>query len=720
MKSINSSVTLIQNKIIYCFVFFLSILFSHAQEYDFQKLSARVFNSQNTPSKDNAVLNKWINTQNADGSWSEIKYGKLSQSVSIYDNHVLRLWNLAAACSKKGGVNYNDATYKAAVKRGLQFWYHSKTADPNWWFNKIYFPQRLGEILIFMRVFEGYIPKTDASAIDETKIISLFEPTAIDNITYNGSGANAIDIATHYIYRAILTEDSKLIEDTKHKVESLLADNITGDFVYQDHGPQIMIASYGFVFCDTLVRLVAYLEGSPAAFDIKTANFEKILRFIRETQISSARGKSWDFSVLGRGVSRENATIAQINYLQRLANQIDPENATEYEAALSRLSGNNPANYKVREFNKQYWSSDYTQHSRSGYLFTVRNTSTRTVESEVGNGENLKANYLSYGANFISVDGDENVNIMPVWDWSMIPGTTFPYISTFPSRKNWGFNYGKTEFVGGVSDGVYGATVLDLDTAGIKGKKSWFFFDDEIVCLGTGITAKSASDVRTTINQAWMKAPSYFNENGNSNEITQSVSPSVYANANLNYIRNGKIAYYFPNQTNVKYTMKSQSGTWKSINTLEGSSNLKSGDVFSLWINHGNNPKKATYCYIVVPGIDSQQKAQNYNTKDIQILKNTAAIQAVYNKKIEVLEVVFHKAGKISYNGKTIKVNTPCTLIYKKDRWVTVSDPSQKLSKISITIKENGTRYTKKVFLPMGTTTGASVTIDIHEADIVH
>jgi chondroitin AC lyase len=713
MKDINAYLVFIKINIMYCFVFILTSTASNAQEYNFKQLRERVFNGQNANIAATSTMDNWISTQNTDGSWPDIEYGRLSKSVSIYDNHILRLWHFAAACSKKGNEKYNNDIYKDAVKRGLQFWYNSKNIDPNWWFNKIYFPQHLGEILLFMREFEGFIPKTDTAVIDETKILSLFKPTAIADIICNGTGANAIDIATHYIYRGLLTEDTKLLEDTKNKLELIVSDNITNDLMYQDHGPQIMIASYGLVYCDGLMRLVCYLAGTPAAFDAKSSNFEKVLRFIRETQLSSIRGKSWDFSVLGRGVSRENATIASINYLQNLADFIDPSHATEYVAAISRLNGNNAAQYKIREFNKHYWDSDYTQHSRNEFLFTVRNTSSRTVESEVGNGENLKANYFSYGANFISVDGDEYKNIMPVWDWSMIPGTTYPYITSFPTRKSWGFNYGKTDFVGGVSDGVVGATVLDLDNAGIKAKKSWFFFDHEIVCLGAAITDKSNREVRTTINQTWMKEPLSYKAEVKRDEISQSVSDSVYSNTNLNYIRNDKVAYYFPNQGNIKFTMNSQQGTWESINTLEGSSTLKTGNVFSLWIDHGSNPKNASYSYIVVPIIDSQQKAQNYNTNDIQIIQNTAAAQAVYNKSSELLEVIFHQAGKIYFNDKTVKVDKPCALLVKKGTVVTLSDPSQKHSKITVKIKINKNKYTQKIVLPTtNVTKGTSITVD--------
>jgi chondroitin AC lyase len=712
---------LIKRNILFSIFFVFTSIVSQAQVYNFQLLRDRVFNSQNTNVASSTSMDNWISTQNSNGSWSDLKYGTLTVTESVTDNHVTRLWNLAAACSKTGNVKYNDAAYKDAIKRGLQFWYTSNTIDPNWWFNKILFPQKLGELLIFMRVFDGYIPKTTSLGIDEPEIISLFSPTAINDITFMGTGANAIDIGLHYVYRGLLTENGVLLKDTKDKLESVLVDNITGDLIYQDHGPQIMTASYGWVFCDGLINLAYLLADSPAAFDTTSVNFGTVLRFIRETQVSSTRGGSWDFSVLGRGVSRLNGMNASINYLQYLADYVDPANKIEYLDALSRLKGTNPVNYQVREFNKHYWASDYTQHARKDYLFTVRNTSTRTVEAETGNGENLKANYFSYGATFISVDGTEYTNIMPVWDWSMIPGATFPYTTTFPSRTAWGTNYASTSFVGGVSDGVHGASVLNLNKSGIVAKKSWFFFNDEIVCLGAGIIDNSNRNVRTTINQSWMNAASYSCAVGSTNETMQSVSSSTYNNTNLKYIRNGKIGYYFPNQGNVKYTMKSQSGTWNSINSLMGSSTTESGFVFSLWLDHGNNPANASYSYIVVPGIDSPQKAQSYDAAAIEIIQNTTAIQAVYHKTLDILQVIFHQAGTVTVGDKSVTVDSPCALMFKNGNLVTVADPFQTRSSLSVTVNVSGTTYTKVATLPTSTEMkGSSVTVDFQDVLAIH
>jgi len=703
-------------------VFVVTIVFAvllgttNGQTCDFSTVIERIQKDQRSYITNVGTMDSWLASQSPDGSWNDISYGALSESVGTgkFGDHLIRLQNFAAAVSEPNHPRYNDNAYKNAVKKGLEFWYNSRTVDPNWWYNEIYFPQRLGEILILMRDFEGFIPRSSAEGINEQKILSLFKPQAIKDITSHSTGANAIDIARHYIYRGLLTENCALLEATRDRLEEILAVNIKSDGVYQDHGPQIQISSYGEVFCDGLLKLATYLSGTSASFDVNSGNFKKIISFIREIQISSIRGSSWDFSVMGREVSRSNALNANLNYLQYLIDfKIDSIHEPIYRDALERMKGTKPANYNVRKFMKHYWNSDYTQHARSGYLFSVRNTSTRTVEAESGNGENLMGNYFSYGANFISVDGNEYKNIMPYWDWSMIPGSTFPYTNIFPTRTNWGTNYGLTTFVGGVSDGMYGAAVVDLNEGTTKAKKSWFFFDDEIVCLGAGITDNGGLDVRTTINQSKLRKPSYYSEVGQSSETMQRNSISAYTNSNLHYIRNGNIGYYFPNQGNISYTMKSQTGRWRDINQNGSMTNI-SGDVFTLWVDHGPNPTNAAYSYVVVPGIDSKEKAQAYDLSAIEILENSTAIQAVFHKPLDIFEIIFYQAGTLTHGDLSITVDKPCALMLKNVTLVSVSDPAQTSSNISVIIKKNRLVYKKDISLPFNNgMKGSSVIVDL-------
>lgn len=716
MKMVNFNGNL-QVKAILGFVFVFAMLFETAiaQSCDISVGIERIQKDQRSYTPYLGTLDTWLASQKPDGSWAEITYGKLTTSVgSGAGDHLIRLQYFATAASEPSHARYNNNNYKEAVKKGLEFWYNSNTIDPNWWYNEIYFPQALGKILILMRDFEGFIPRSSSEGIDEAKIISLFKPQKIEDITSWSTGANAIDISKHYIYRGLLTDDCALLKATRDRLEKILAVNIKSDMIYQDHGPQVQISSYGKAFCDGLMKLATYLAGSSAAFDIKSENFGKVISFIRDTQLSSIRGSSWDFSVMGREVSRSNALNANLSYLQYLVDfKIDSTNESMYLDALERIKGTKPANYNIREFNKHYWNSDYTQHARSGFLFTVRNVSTRTVEAESGNGENLRGNYFSYGANFISVDGTEYKNIMPYWNWSMIPGSTFPHTTVFPTRTNWATNYGLTTFVGGVSDGVHGAAVLDMNEGTTRAKKSWFFFDDEVVCLGAGITDNGGLNVRTTINQAKLEnTSSYYSEVGGSSETMQNISSSTYSNSNLHYIRNGKIGYYFPNQGNIKYSMKSQTGRWRDLNNGGSTSNV-SGNVFTLWVDHETNPTNAAYSYVVVPGIDSKEKAQAYDLSMIEILENSAGIQAVFHKSLNILQIIFHSAGTLTQGNRSVTVDKPCALMLKNGTLVSVSDPTQTNSNISVIINSGGKAYEKNISLPAGNgMNGASVTQD--------
>ena len=158
--------------------------------------------------------------------------------------------------------------------------------------------------------------------------------------------------------------------------------------------------------------------------------------------------------------------------------------------------------------------------------------------------------------------------------------------------------------------------------------------------------------------------------------------------------------------------MKSQSGSWNDINSTL-STKSESGYVFSLWVDHGINPTNEGYSYIVVPGVDSEEKAQAYDASNIEIIENSVSVQAVKNKNLKVLQVIFHQAGTLSVDNVSITVNKPCALMIKNGTIVTLADPSQSNSVIIVTIVSNEIEY--KEYISLNTDTGmdgTSVTVD--------
>ncbi len=116
---------------------------------------------------------------------------------------------------------------------------------------------------------------------------------------------------------------------------------------------------------------------------------------------------------------------------------------------------------------------------------------------------------MSDGATNIRVNGNEYVDIFPVWEWDRIPGTTLP-AGEKRNPVDWGTK-GTCTFTGGVSDGKYGVMTFRLNDYGVKAQKSWFMFDNEVVCLGSGIGSDVPADIVTTLNQCHLDGNTWIN-----------------------------------------------------------------------------------------------------------------------------------------------------------------------------------------------------------------
>jgi chondroitin AC lyase len=276
----------------------------------------------------------------------------------------------------------------------------------------------------------------------------------------------------------------------------------------------------------------------------------------------------------------------------------------------------------------------------------------------------------------------------------------------------WGES-GSTNFTGGVSDGVYGCSVYDMDYNQVQEKKSWFFFDDEVVCLGAGINSNSVENITTTLNQCWLKSAVKISLNGKIKDAKQEENI-----ANPDWVWQDSIGYVFLQPANVNVSAGTQSGNWAAINASRSKEEI-SGNVFKLWINHRVTPTDAGYAYMVVPGVDSNEMT-SYNNQNIKIIENSSSIQAVKNEKLQMIQVVFHKAGTINDNGVIVSADKPCVVLLKnidsKNVSMYAADPSQKMKEVTISIKTQMLNGEKKVTckLPTGNFAGSSATFPLN------
>lgn len=638
-----------------------------------------------------------------DGTWSDINYEDKSTTAWLPVTHLIRVTDLVYAYSTaESSLRKNDKVYQAIVN-ALQVWYNKDPKSTNWWHNEINVPQKLGLLLVMMTAADQQLPdELQNKLIERMKRGDMVSKT----------GANKTDIAMHYFYRALLTEDKTLLTESLaefFKPVSLVdgEEGLQYDFSYLQHGLQLYIGGYGNVFLGGVIKIANYVAGTPYA--LSKDKLALLSEFYQNTYLKTFRSKYVDFNVEGRGVSRPN-NLKKTSEKYRLNSMKLIDGANELQWEKERLRVDSAVGYTIAPYHKHFWKGDYTVHVRPEYNFNVRISSKRTKRAEAGNNENLYGKYLSDGATNLQINGPEYYNIMPVWEWDKIPGVTAAdHAEDVKMTVNWG-EVGTNEFAGGVSDGSYGATAYQLDYDGVRAKKAWFFFDKEIVALGADINSDGEEPIATTINQAWLE--------GSVNTSSGAVKKGELLKSDLptaSWLQHNNVCYYFPKATKLSVSTQVQTGNWNKINQTHGKKEI-SGNVFKSWIDHGIKPDTASYQYIVLP---ATKNIKSFDAKTIEIISNSAQHQAVYHQQLKILQAVFYSASTLTSALYEITTDKACILMLKEgkgnEKKLYLADPLYKETAIHLQIKnvKTGKVAEVEVQMPKGPYQGSSKEVTI-------
>ena len=598
------------------------------------------------------------------GSFSDIDYLSTARTNWPPLVHLDRLMAMGLAYTNAESSYYGNHDLKIKMDLMLQYWQNQQPRSSNWYFNQIGEPQLMGQYLILV----DYL---GSESIPETLLI-----TAIARLSKNGgnplsqAGANRIDVALHYMYRACLTENHDLLKEAMGYIYSPIElttgnEGIQYDYSYTQHGRQLYTGSYGQVFLEGVTKACMYAVGTDYA--LPEDKLQILSNLVKDSYVSIFRGKYILFNTIGRASTRPGATMktGDISIFERMK-KIDPANGQEYENTILRLSGSENSSYGVTPFSRHYYLSDYTLHNQLAYSVDLRMVSNRTARNEYlsDNEEGIKQYFMSDGATGIFVDGDEYDNIFPVWNWSKIPGVTSPEFTSIPQASSY-IEKGISDFVGGVTDGLNTVSVYQYkDTfSGINtsANKAWFFFEDEIVCLGNNIQSTSGLKVNTTVNQCLLKGNVTVSSGGTKSIVAKG---DYNYNNTLDWVYHDKVAYYFPQNGKVDLLAEQRTGDWNSINANYPDIPAITKDVFTLSLDHGIDPTKDTYAYVIVPGV-SEVEAETYNIANIEILVNSDSLQVVYHKEQKTYGLVFYKAASFVNNSLAIDADAGCVLLVK-------------------------------------------------------
>ncbi|KAA6303763.1 MAG: Chondroitinase-AC [Candidatus Ordinivivax streblomastigis] len=645
------------------------------------------------------AVTTYLTTFNAtSGRFTDINYsstdGRTDDWIPL--KHIDRMKDMAFAYTLPGSDYFESEDLYNKIVLALNAWATGTFSCDNWWFRDLPEPQRLGITLLQMRKGKLQVP-----AALENKIVTERMRPGWNRGSGYFTGANKVDYCTHWLYGACLIKDVQILTDAVDGVFSPMAfttgEGLQYDYSYFQHGNQLYIGGYGDELIKGNTLIASYVAGT--GFDMPAERMTMLSNFMRQTWLPSIRGKYLFWNITGRGMSRNPSQLNKggsgATYTERMIS-IDPANAAEYAAAVKRLRGEEPANYNVTPQSTLFYRGDYALHVRPKYSVDLRLLSTRTKTIEFGNNENLKNFYLSDGSMDIATHGQEYDGIFAVWDWTRIPGVTTPQRPFTPEHIPAGFvpdsdgssnpytphgtnmgGTGTSTFAGGASDSTYTVAAYNYSaaTTGVGGKKGWFFFDDEVVCLGAGINSNASVasyDIFTTLNQAHLKGD-VIRSGKMWGDMTAVVLPPVtlpaqtaetYTNS-PEWVWHDGVGYIFPQGGNVGVSNKTQSGNWYDINMSAPNATV-TGDVFTLYVNHGKAVTSGTYAYILVPGKTATETADYATNSKVEIVTNTDSVQIVHQKELGIYSVIFYKAASFDGEGIAIKVNNPCVLILKE------------------------------------------------------
>lgn len=670
---------------------------------DLQVIRDRIVNAKIPGNGESAAraAQDYMNTIQTDGSWADIDYAHKARSRWHTAEHVSRISTMTLAYADQKSALKDNTELLEKTLAALDYWLEKDFQNPNWWWNQIGIPRSLGVPLLIL--------EDSLSAEQKAKAVALMKRSKWDKWT----GQNLTWGATIQIMRGCIENNPEVVADAyKRLYEEIRVfppgkESIQVDYSFHQHGSQLYSGGYGRGFAQDNARFHYYARETQFAAPKEV--LDVLVHYLLDGQQWMVRGTVYDHSVVGREITRSGSNAAGIGDAAAMMAQLPTERSNELADFAQRMKTGTPP----FSGNRHFWRSDYMAHHRPEYFSSVRMTSNRNIRSEICNDEGRKSHHLADGVCYLYKTGEEYRNLFPVWDWERVPGITCRLTQDWSGKVN---AKGETAFVGGVSDGTYGLAAMDFKRDGLIARKAWAFFEDEVIWLGCDINDATAAPVITSINQCHLKGTV-----ATSTETELSQQTQLTLNG-PGWIWHNRVGYVFPEPCNLQVSNKSQSGSWADIGT--GSTKEETHEVFSCWIDHGENPENASYVCRVYPEIEKQSIAGCLSSHDTVVVANTPEQQTVFNEKINLLMAAFYMPGSVAYaDGQTLEVNEPCLVLVRETSdklFITVSNPCNKALEVQCifncnlagegceAIADNKTRVT--FLLPDGNHAGSSIT----------
>ncbi|EPR69230.1 hypothetical protein ADICYQ_1730 [Cyclobacterium qasimii M12-11B] len=453
-------------------LFFLvaSVSFALSAPTDFELVRERVVGEYLAAGIDDAAIAGLLDTQNTDGTWPGINYQDVSRTGFEHYFHTSNMVSLAKAYRQPDSEFRDSQKVKQAITAALDHWVQNDYFCENWWYNQIGTPNNLVAVMLLIGEEMPEQMVKDAQPI-------------IGRAHLNASGArpsgDRIKIAGILAKNLLFLGEIEKFETVLKVIEGEIkfttgSRGLQRDFSFHHRMDRVNnTASYGLSYADSFVEWVVYTAGTQYAFSEDKVEI-LVDYYLDGISKNLSFGKFFDAGAKNRSVARPGA-IHALNAAtpRKLVEATDYRKADLEEIIRVREEG---IEHVTLSYSKYFWQTEYFTFQRPDYFTSVRMYSIRNDNMEVPyNSEGLKNHHRGDGTNHLSLTGLEYFDIFPVMDYQKIPGATILQKEALPDGDQIQ-KPGYTDFVGAVTDNLYGSVAFDFISPHdpLKAKKSWF------------------------------------------------------------------------------------------------------------------------------------------------------------------------------------------------------------------------------------------------------
>ena len=624
----------------------------------------------------------------------------------------------------------------AALDTFLAYRWTPKTRwDVNWWDFEIGVPRG---VLASLCILGSHVtPELKAKAFAAMEHFTV-DPWKMYNKGFPSTGANRVWMTQNHLRRAALAGDTNGLARCRDGLPEVMAfvdanpaklpssrDGWWRDGSFVQHGKLPYVGAYGALLIPDLIECMSLLEST--AWEVNAPERANLARWPDDHLLPVVYEGELFPRTTGRTAGSEGVETAN-QWLAIALSEMRPllpkEKAAAITARLRRwmeqggLDGDRIQRADFAQFlglhairtdstvqpagpftaSRIHAAVDMALHHRPGWAASVAMSSTRTVSHEALWGNNYRG--WNQGEGVLMVYPDDPQRYRHGF-WALVDPYRLPGITTstwsLPDHDGGGGSSGKPskqDFVGGVSlDDVASVAAMRVGREGsaLSARKGWFLFPDAVVCLGSAITSTNGKPCETIVENCRIeKSDLALTVDG------KPVSPGVWK-GDLSGIRTLHLAgttparaigwWFPPSSRSLTGERNERTGCWKNVGKKESEASITQ-PWLSLLMEHGVDPRDATYQYAILPGVSAERLKTFAAQPTLEILACTPQVQAVRDTVNGIEGYIFFEPG----TAGSVTVDQPCVVVLHEGRdglALAVADPTWKLAALSLVLKSH-------------------------------